>query len=277
MRKRIGEFEMIAHYLAPLAHGAGAAQLSDDAAVLSPPPGQDLVVSKDMLAGGVHFFLEDPPRAIARKALRVNLSDLAAKGATPLGYFLGLGLTGPVEETWIDDFAQGLAADQAEFGIDLFGGDTIAGLSQPLLSVTVVGALPVGTIVRRAGAQPGDIIYLSGTVGDAALGLSLRTNGWASQKLADLAEPARHFLLDRYLIPQPRVDLAEAVRRYATAALDISDGLAADLAHLCATSDVGAEVDLARLPLSPAATVALQQASNLMETVVAGGDDYEIL
>src|SRR5690606_19603926 len=168
--ERPGEFGMIARYLRPLASDPGAFGLTDDAAALAPEPGFDLVLTKDMVAAGVHFFADDPAASIARKALRVNLSDLAAKGAEPIGYLLGLALPADWTEDWMAEFSAGLAEDQKRYGLSLLGGDTVKSPDGLMLSVTAIGQVPSGGIVRRAGAQAGDLIVVSGTIGDAALG-----------------------------------------------------------------------------------------------------------
>lgn len=272
-RERPGEFGMIARYLRPLADDPGAFGLTDDAASLSPEPGFDLVFTKDMVAAGVHFFAEDPPASIARKALRVNLSDLAAKGATPVGYLLGLALPADWTEDWMAEFSAGLAGDQKRYGIPLLGGDTVKSPDGLMLSVTAIGQVPAGTIVRRAGARTGDLIVVSGTIGDAALGLRLRLGTLAAEAAGGEAE----HLLDRYLHPQPRLGLAGAVRGFAHASLDISDGLVGDLGHVTRTSGVSAVVEAARLPLSSAARSVVEADPTALATVLAGGDDYEIL
>ncbi|MCX5577541.1 thiamine-phosphate kinase [Kaistia terrae] len=271
--ERPGEFGMIARYLRPLADDPGAFGLTDDAALLRPEPGFDLVLTKDMVAAGVHFFPDDPPESIARKALRVNLSDLAAKGAAPIGYLLGLALPADWTEDWMAAFSAGLAEDQQRYGIPLLGGDTVKSPDGLMLSVTALGQVPAGGIVRRAGASAGDVIVVSGTIGDAALGLRLRL-GTLDGSAA--GEGAAH-LLDRYLHPQPRLGLAEAVRRFATASLDISDGLIGDLSHVTRTSGVSALVEAERIPLSDAARALMAADPTVLASVLTGGDDYEIL
>ncbi len=270
---RPGEFDLIARYLRPLAEDPAALNLTDDAAAFTPPPGCDLVLTKDMVAAGIHFFPDDPPRSIARKALRVNLSDLAAKGATPVGYLLGLALPGDWTEGFMAEFAAGLAGDQAEFGITLLGGDTVKASGGLTLSITAIGAVPSGTMVRRAGARVGDLILVSGTIGDAALGLRLRLGNIGGTAAGEGAA----YLLDRYLHPQPRTALAAAVRRHASAALDVSDGLVGDLSHMLKASGVGARIEAARVPLSPAARALVAADATALASVLSGGDDYEIL
>ncbi len=268
---RPGEFELIARYFRPLATAPEAFSLADDAATLPSRPGEDWVVTKDMIVEGIHYLPDDPPASIARKALRVNLSDLAAKGAIPVAYCLGLALTEAVDADWLAGFAAGLAGDQSEFGVTLLGGDTVRSAGGVTISVTAFGALPHGTMVHRSGARPGDVVLVSGTIGDAALGLRVRYQ----PELA--ASVAVGHLLDRYLHPRPRVALAALVRRYARAAMDVSDGLVGDLGHICRASGVSAEIDAADVPLSGAARALATLRPDLLATVLGGGDDYEIL
>jgi len=271
---RSGEFDLIKRFFAPLATDQGAAGLVDDAALLAPRPGYDLVLTKDMLAAGVHFFPDDPPEAIAAKALRVNLSDLAAKGAVPRGYLLGLGLPAEWSEDWLAAFCEGLKQDQSTYSVPLLGGDTIRSAGALTISITALGEVPAGRAVRRLGAKPGDLVYVTGTIGDAALGLRLRLGKLSSD---DLPAHFSNYLLDRYLRPQPRVAFAEHVLGAASAAMDVSDGLSADLAHLCHASGVGAEIDVDQVPLSDAARyLAERDQANLMRCL-GGGDDYEVL
>lgn len=270
---RPGEFDLIARFLRPLADNPAALGLADDAALLTPPVGESLVLTKDMLAAGVHFFADDPPASIARKALRVNLSDLAAKGARPLGYLLGLALPSDWAVGWMEDFASGLADDQARYGISLLGGDTLKASGGLTLSITAIGAVPDASMVRRSGARVGDILFVSGTIGDAALGLRLRLG---TIDAAPAGAAAAH-LLDRYLHPQPRLCLADLLRRHAHAALDISDGLVGDLGHMLRASGVGAVLEAAKVPLSPAAALLVAHDRTALESVLTGGDDYEII
>lgn len=272
-RGRPGEFELIERYFRPLATASAALNLTDDAAELTTDPDSDLVITADLIAAGVHFFADDPPRSIARKALRVNLSDLAGKGAEPFGYLLTLALPADWTEAWMAEFAAGLAGDQRRYKVSLLGGDTSRASGGATISITALGRVPHGKMVHRSGARPGDLVYVSGTVGDGALGLLVREGRLASR----LTEPESAFLVDRYLHPQPRVDLAPAVRAFATAALDVSDGLVGDLAHICEASAVTAEIDAASMPLSPATRAAIAAGPDLLTTVLSGGDDYEIL
>jgi len=267
-----GEDRLIARFFQPLATHPGALALSDDAAFIMPPAGCDLVLKTDAIIGGVHFFTDDAARDVARKALRVNLSDLAAKGATPLGFLLSLALPKEIGDDWLAGFAHGLRADAELYGCPLFGGDTDRTPGPITVSIAMVGSVPEGSMVRRAGAKPGDLVFVSGTIGDAALGLALRKG--APWKLSDAQ---RQHLASRYLLPQPRNALAEAVRRHASAAMDVSDGLAGDFAKLCRASKVAAEVEVARIPLSDAAKAALAAEPGMLETALTGGDDYEIV
>jgi thiamine-monophosphate kinase len=271
-KRRPGEFELIERYFRPLAADPGAFSLADDAAVYRQRPGEDLVITTDMLAAGIHFFADDAPTSVARKALRVNLSDLAAKGATPFGYLLSLALPGDWTESWLAGFARGLKADQERYAVTLIGGDTIRAAGGLTVSVTAIGRIPKGRMVRRAGARPGDQVFVSGTIGDAALGLGLRLGRISAGE----GRGAKH-LIDRYLHPEPRTALAPVLRRHASSAMDVSDGLIADLAHICEVSGVGANVEAALVPLSGAARRLLARDPALIRTIVTGGDDYEIL
>lgn len=262
MTKLPPEFDLIARHFAPLA-GPGADNLKDDVALLTPPPGRELVLKADALVGGVHFLESDPPDLIARKLLRVNLSDLAGKGATPIGYLLTLSVPRGTPDAWFAGFAAGLAQDQAAFGLYLMGGDTTSTPGPVSLSLTVIGHAAPGVTPRRGGAKAGDLVMVTGTIGDGALGLAV-----ALGRLADTSG----FLLDRYRLPRPRLglDLAGKV----SASMDISDGLVQDLAHICRASGVAAVVDAAAVPLSAPARAA---GLGWLETILTGGDDYEVL
>jgi thiamine-monophosphate kinase len=271
-----GEDRLIARYFAPLARHPGALGLTDDAAILTPPEGHDVVLKADAIIGGVHFFPDDPAHAIARKALRVNLSDLAAKGAEPAGFLLSLALPDAMAEDWLAAFAAGLAADAEHYGCPLMGGDTDKTPGPAMISIAVFGLLPRGTLVRRSGARAGEAIVVTGTIGDASLGLRLRRDANAAARWA-LGAGERDHLARRYLLPEPRNAIAPVVRAQASAAMDISDGLAGDSAKLARASGVSVEIDIARVPLSEAARRALRAEPALLEAALAGGDDYEIL
>lgn len=270
----IGEFELIARVFAPLA-ADGALGLTDDAAFYRPRPGRDLVLTKDEVVSGVHFFADDPWDAVARKALRVNLSDLAAKGAVPVGYLLALGLPKDFTVEEIDALGAGLAADQAIYGISLYGGDTVRSPAGLTLSVTAIGEVKEGGMVRRGGAKAGDVIVVTGTIGDAALGLALRLDAALATRLG-LSDAHRDYLLDRYLLPRPRGALAAAVADHASGGMDISDGLVGDLSKMAAASGVAIEIDADRVPLSEAAQAAVTSDPHLLATALTGGDDYEL-
>ncbi len=269
----ISEDDLISRFFAPIA-GSGALGLKDDAACLTPPPGQDLILTKDALVAGVHFFPDDPPEAIARKALRVNVSDLAAKGADPLGFLLALALPTGDEADWIERFAQGLGEDAARWGIPLLGGDTVKTPGPAMVSVTALGTAPMGRMVARTGVRAGDLIFVSGTIGDAALGLQARL---APQRFSGLPEEARAHLLARYLDPQPRLALAHALRAHASGGMDVSDGLVGDLTKMLKASGVSADIRLQDAPLSDAARHSVAMEAALFETAMTGGDDYELL
>jgi thiamine-monophosphate kinase len=275
-RSMSGEDFLIDAYFRPLATHPGALALQDDTAVLAPPPGFDLVLKTDAVIAGVHFFADDPADAIGRKALRVNLSDLAAKGASPGGFLMSLALPGGTGADWLKAFAGGLGADAAHYQCPLLGGDTDRTEGPLTVSIAALGWVPQGTMVRRSGAKPGDQLFVTGTIGDAALGLRLRQDPELAARWG-LDGPSCDHLLARYLIPQPRTALAQSLRQHASAAMDISDGLAGDLAKLCRASGVCADVPIRQIPWSEAVEKALHHDPNLVETAVTGGDDYEIL
>ncbi len=267
------EFATVARLFAPLAAGeAGALGLLDDAAILVPSPGQNLVVTKDVIIAGVHYLPDDPPALVAKKLLRVNLSDLAAMAARPRAYLLGLALSRPVDLAWLAAFAAGLDEDQAMFGVTLIGGDTTAHDGPTVLSLTAIGEVAEGRDLRRGGAKSGDRIWVSGTLGDAALGLRVLRG-----ELSALAGEHRSYLRDRYHLPVPRVDLGRRLVGLANAAIDVSDGLLADLGHICDASGLAATVSVDAVPLSPAARAALAADPGLADEPLTGGDDYELL
>jgi thiamine-monophosphate kinase len=271
-----GEDRLIARHFKPIAKHPGALGLTDDAALLSPPPGQALVVTADAIVGGVHFFVDDPADAVARKALRVNLSDLAAKGAKPAGFVLTLALPKGLGDAWLKSFALGLGADTRKYGCPLLGGDTVYTPGPVSISITAFGTVPNGTMVRRAGASVGDHVIVTGTIGDAALGLRLRKERAIAKRWKLDAAMQRH-LLARYLVPEPRNALAEVLRRHASAAMDVSDGLAGDLGKLCRASGVGAIVETANVPLSKGARTALAAEPKAIEAILTGGDGFEVV
>ena len=268
------EDRLIARTFKPLAKHPGTFGFNDDASAITPPAGHDLVLKTDGLIAGVHFFPDDPADGVARKALRVNLSDLAAKGAVPLGFLLAIALPKGFDESWLADFARGLGEDAAAYQCPLLGGDTDSTPGPTSISIAAFGTLPQGTMVRRAGAQAGDHVFVSGTIGDAALGLLIRRGEAASWNLDAVMSDD---LVARYRLPQPRNALAEAVRTHASAAMDVSDGLAADLAKLCRVSNASADIEVARVPLSDAARRVLGADAALIEPILTGGEDYEIL
>ena len=268
-----GEDALIARYFRPLATDPGAFGLDDDAAALK-PSGDDIVVTTDAIVEGVHFLPDDPPDTVARKALRVNLSDLAAKGATPAGFVLTLALRG-ADEAWLKPFAMALGEDATQFKCPLLGGDTVSTPGPLMVSVTAFGRVPPGKMVHRSGAKAGERVMVTGTIGDAALGLAVLKGGRIHAATTDTA--AREILVGRYRVPQPRVAMAEIVCAYASAAMDVSDGLAGDLTKLCGVSDVSAAIDLASIPLSDAAKDLVSRGIVGLEALIAGGDDYEIL
>ena len=232
-------------------------------------------MTTDAIVEGVHFLADDPAGSIARKALRVNLSDLAAKGATPAGFVLTLALR-RADDGWLAPFARGLGQDAATFGCPLLGGDTVSTPGPLMISITAFGRVPAGRMVHRLGARPGDRVVVSGTIGDATLGLDIPKGGAVAAGLAGDAA-ARDLLVGRYRVPQPRSALAKAVRDHASAAMDVSDGLAGDLAKLCAASGVSAVIDAPGIPLSAPAAGLLARGTVGIGALVSGGDDYEVL
>jgi thiamine-monophosphate kinase len=270
------EERLIAHHFRPLATHPGALSLADDAAVLTVPEGYDLVLTTDGVIAGVHFFFDDTPGDIARKALRMNLSDLAAKGAKPLGFLVAVALPATTDDAWLAGFAAGLGEDATRYGCPLLGGDTDHTPGLMSISITAFGVVPHGRMVLRSSARVGDSILVTGTIGDAALGLRLRGDRNLAARWR-LTEAMATHLEGRYLRPQPRTALAESVLSFASAAMDVSDGLVGDLGKLCRASAVAADVDVANVPLSDAAHAVLAARPALMETVLTGGDDYEII
>jgi len=270
------ERELIEEVLAPLARADdGSLGLTDDAAFLEHRLGRDLVITQDTLIEGVHFRAADAPGQVAQKSLRVNLSDLAAKGAAARCYFLSLALPQRLDRAWIEAFAAGLRRDQEEFQVALFGGDTVRSPGPLMVSITACGDVPEGTMVRRSGARPGERIYVSGTIGDGTLGLAVLDGG--IEALDGLDGPARGQLAERYLVPRPRLALAPALRAHASAAMDVSDGLVGDLGLLAGASGVSAEIAAAAVPLSAAARQAIARDGALLGRALTGGDDYEVL
>ena len=261
----MNEFEMIAKYFAPLSLDG----LRDDGVVLDVPRGHELVVSTDMLNEGVHFWQNEEPRYIAQKALRVNLSDLASMGAHPLYYQLALGLPKGTDEAWIARFSAALAEEQRLFSIQLSGGDT-TGTHGPLsLSITVMGVVPKGKAVRRGGAKVGDVLAITGCVGDAYIGLQILRGDLESEHEA-------HFL-ERYRVPHPRCNLSDLLHAHVHAAADISDGLLADAGHIALASDLKAVIEMERVAFSPQADGLLVGGQVSVLELLAGGDDYELV
>jgi len=268
-RKRPGEFALIAELFAPLARTPAALGLTDDAALLTPPRGRDYVVTTDAVVEGVHFLKSDPPDSIARKALRVNLSDLAAKGAEPVGYLLALSLPDRIDHLWLKAFARGLARDQKTFGITLLGGDTTRTPGPLSIAITAIGSIPKGRMIKRRGARPGDLVFVSGTIGDAGAGLECLRRRRVSGKAA------RH-LIARYRIPEPRLTLGKRLVTVASAAIDVSDGMLADLGHIAETSKVRIAVDALRLPLSRPLCAVWGNSDAAVIRAATAGDDYEL-
>jgi len=273
MAAPLGEFGRIARFLAPLAEGCpGALGLKDDGAVLSPPDGWEIAATKDMLVEGVHFLPGDAPRDLARKMLRVNLSDLASMGARPWVYLLSFALPKRCDDDWLSAFADGLAMDQQEFAFSLAGGDSVSTPGPIVMDAVLLGLVEQGRALRRTGAQAGEDLWLSGTLGDGALGLLAAQGGFPT-----LDYVHQEALAARYRLPRPRIALGRRLIGLATAAMDVSDGLAADAAKLAAASGLALDIDTPTIPLSDAVAEAVAQDAELFERVLTGGDDYELL
>ncbi len=269
----LGEFGRIERFFRPLAVGVpGAFDLTDDAAVLDVPYDQQLVVTTDAMVAGVHFLPHDNPADLAWKILAVNMSDLAAKGAEPLAYSLVTSLPKSTGDDWVEAFAKGLGEAQREFKVNLLGGDSVSTSGPLSLTITALGLVPRNRMIRRKGAKPGDALFVTGSIGDAALGLKL-AQGALTQPVA---EADRAYLLSRLHRPAPRLDLVASLRVFGTAALDVSDGLVADVRHLALASKVRLQVDTQAVPLSGAALRLLVGMPTLRRTVLTGGDDYEV-
>jgi thiamine-monophosphate kinase len=269
----LGEFGRIRRFFAPLA-GPGGLGLTDDAALLDCRPGHRLVVTVDQLVEGVHYLPDDPPELVAKKLLRRNLSDLAAMGATPLHYLLTTALPASFADDWVRRFAEGLTEDQRRYGVSLLGGDSVSAPGPASLTLTAIGEVAIGKEIRRSGARPGDRIWVSGTIGDAFLGLKVLRE---DDDLFGLGPDLTEALVARYRLPEPRCELGPRLVGIAHAMIDVSDGLVADLGHICETSGVGAEIALQSLPFSIAAKTVLAEGWEQPAALATGGDDYELL
>lgn len=275
--KTSSEEAIIQGYFAELAQGfAGAHGLADDCAAIALPAGLDLIVTTDALREGVHYFADDAAADIGWKALAVNVSDLAAKGAEPIAYVMALSFPEAPRDKWLRDFVAGLGEAQQTFGMHLVGGDTDKAPGPMSIAITAFGKMPGGAMVLRGSARAGDHLYVSGTLGDSALGLLLRRHDEAALAW-NIADSERHYLLDRYLRPHPVLALRQALRRHAGAAMDLSDGLLKDAGRMASASGLGARLRFADLPLSAAAAGAIASDPGRRSAIVAGGDDYEIL
>lgn len=270
------EFAIIERYLRPLTCGnAEAFGLLDDVGLLAAPaPGARQIAKLDTIVAGVHFFPDDSPADIAWKALAVNVSDIAGKGGVAGDYLLSLALPQDTSEDWLQQFAAGLAAAQAQFGCRLLGGDTTRTPGPLTLTITLIGQVDGTRWLKRSEARPGDIVFVTATIGDAALGLLARRG---DPRLAGLAEAERDFLIGRYLRPQPSIRRGLDILGHARSGMDISDGLVGDLAKLCAASGCAAVIEADKVPLSPAARGCIAAAPELLSLALTGGDDYEQL
>lgn len=276
MTEKPDEFELISRFFRPLATMSGALGLADDAAVLDPGPGRWIVVTTDILVAGVHFPVDEDPGLVAARLIAVNLSDLAAMGAEPWVYTLSLALPEDWDVPWIEGFAKGLEREQDAFAIQLAGGDTVVTPGPLTATLTAFGRIEEGRELKRSGAKPGDDIYVSGTIGDSALGLKVLEG-----KIPGLPPEPAEALVERYHRPQPRVQLGLGLRELGPGSvhgvIDISDGLVADLGHVALASGCAATIEAAKVPFSDAARDAFRLDTQLRELAVTGGDDYELL
>lgn len=265
-----GEFGLIETWFAPLSGSYdGALGLTDDAAVLDVPDGRQLVVTTDMLVSGVHFLDGTEPAYIAAKALRVNLSDLAAMAAEPFAYTLSIALPGKPDADWLDAFSQALAVEQNIFNVVLIGGDTVSTTGPLSISITAFGYVERGRELRRSGAKAGDLVFVSGNIGSAAMGLRV-----LSGECGGLSKAEAELLAERQHRPQPRIELGQRLAGLAHAAIDVSDGLVQDLGHICRCSGLGAVIESELVPVTPEAETA---AAGDVWSLLGGGDDYELL
>jgi thiamine-monophosphate kinase len=270
-----GEDNIIQEFLAPLTGGfPGAFGLKDDCAVIAPPAGHELVVKTDPVVAGLHFLSDAAPEDIAWRALAVNVSDLAGKGAIPIGYLMALALPEAPSRAWMSRFASGLAQAQSAFGCHLIGGDTDRRPGPLSISITAFGSVPAGRMVRRGTARAGDRLFVTGRLGDAALGLALLKDPGLAKQAGGTDTAAA---IQRFVRPQPRLTIGPLLLAHASAAMDLSDGLMKDCGRMCAASGVAARLDAAFLPLSPAMQALVAQDERWLATAAAGGDDYEIL
>ncbi len=271
----LSEDDIISRYFAPLA-GPGGLGLRDDAALISPPKGHDLVISKDMIVSGGHFFADDPPESIAKKAIRVNVSDLVAKGAQPYGFLLGLALPPAIKPGWIEKFATGLGEDARLYNMPLLGGDTVKG--HLTVSITALGLVPKGKMVPRTGVKPGDELFVCGPIGNSALGLRiLRDDAHDGHWISRLKAEQRDFLVQSYRVPAVIDRHAKILREYAHAAMDVSDGLVGDLTKMLKVSGVSAEIQINLSPFFEEVLDAIRLEPSLEEVALTGGDDYVVI
>lgn len=251
------EFDLIRHYFAPLANDKGALNLQDDAALYIPTPGNELVLTTDTIIEGVHYLPDTSPEKIAAKLFGVNVSDLAAKGATPKACLINFAPHKNISEAWIAAFAEQVGAALKAYDIKLLGGDTVAAPNQAMFSLTLIGEVASGGMVQRAGAEIGDDIFVTGTIGHGFIGLE--------DAKAERSSPCR----DLFEYPKPPLAFALVAASYMSAAVDVSDGLAADLGHICKASVCGMQIDLSAIPFADPASKNLLAQLN-------GGDDYQL-
>lgn len=272
-----GETGIIENYFTPLSDDTeGAFGLLDDAGKIRPPDGQEVVLTTDTIVSGIHYLDDAAPEDIGYKALAVNVSDLCAKGADPAVYLLSLALPSNPDPDWLQALSDGFGAAQDDFSCGLLGGDTVHTTGPVVITVTAAGFVPEGGMVHRFSANESDHVYVTGTIGDAALGLAL-LSGETARLEGMLGSAHSEFLKSRYWRPAPRVDAIAIVRTYASACMDISDGLAGDFGKMCASSGMGGVIQAGRIPLSPAAAACVHEDPVWLKTILSGGDDYELL
>jgi thiamine-monophosphate kinase len=277
--EKLGEFDIISRLFKPLSRGyEGALALQDDAAILPPLDDYERIITTDCVISGVHFRTDDPPGSVAARALGVNVSDLAAMGAIPEAYTLALAIAHGTSTHWLESFAQHLSEMQSRYEITLIGGDTVSTPGPLSITITAIGQLPMGTALKRSTAKPGDDIYVSGTIGDGALGLKVGLD-IDQPEIPGISKKSAEFLLNRFQYPQARLKLGQALRQSGLVhgCCDISDGLIADLGHICLTSGCGGEINVDLVPLSEAVQEVVQHDPAFFQTALTGGDDYELI
>ena len=268
------EREIIKNLFVNLATNPGALNLDDDAAFLAADKNKDSIITQDTLISGVHFHSHDSPYNIAKKAIRVNVSDLIAKGATPYVYFLSIGIPKNINTHWLELFASGLKDDQEKYSISLLGGDTVSSPNDIHITINMVGLIPKNKMVRRSGANINDNLYVSGCIGDSALGLSILDDVSLASNLSAIS---KNYLIDSYYLPDPPIDMIRVINDFATSSMDVSDGLLGDIKLLIKSSSVSAKINLKKIPVSLPANELINNHTFLFQKAINAGDDYQVL